>query len=542
MGPDVAEQEISGGGRRKSEGEPEWESEASRLPPPASRLPSNASRPIVVCLASGALLALAFPAIDLDFVAWIALAPLLWSIVAVSPGRAFWLGWLAGSSFSLATLYWVVHPISTYTPIPLVGAVLIVVLMCAVLATATGFFAAAVAFTARRGFSPLWFAPCWWVTLEWLRSWLALGFPWDLLGYTQYRNLATVQIAEVTGVYGLSALLVLANALVAAAFRPGEHLGRRLRHAGAFVGLLLVVHVLGSWRHSQLAQREPTEHLRAAVVQGSIPQELKWDPAYQETTLATYEDLTRRIAGNGVELVVWPETATPFFFQMGGPFSNRVTDLTRATGAWLLFGSPGYERDGDAGLVSTNRAYLLSPTGAVAGSYDKVILVPFGEYVPFQRILFFVGKIAHSAASLRPGSGVSALPFGSQRAGVLICYETIFPLLARRSVAGGATVLVNVTNDAWFGRTSAPYQHLAMAVLRAVENRVPLIRAANTGISAFVLPDGRIEDPTPLFEPTFRLADLAWTTSPTIYTRYGDVFAGACAVASFLALLACVIM
>ena len=452
-----------------------------------AKLP-HASRSAILSVASGLLLALAFPAVDLNFLAWIALAPLLWSIAGVPARRAFWLAWLAGWSFYLSTLYWVVHPISTYTPIPFPLAVVILALMCAVLATAIGVFGAGVAFTSRRGMSPLWFAPCWWVTLEWLRSRLALGFPWDLLGYTQYRNLAIVQIAEVTGVYGLSALLVLANALAAAAFRPGTTLGRRLRYAGAFVALLLAAHALGGWRRTQLAHRRPTEHLRAAVVQGSIPQELKWDPDYQEATLATYEDLTRHVAGNGVELIVWPETATPFFFQMSGPYSERVRTWptppthgsSSAARATSTTATPGSSRP-------TARTCSPRP-GWSQGSYDKVILVPFGEYVPLQRVLFFVDKIAHSVASLRPGTGPSALALRLARAGVLICYEAIFPFLARELGGHGATVLVNITNDAWFGRTSAPRQHLAMAVLRAVENRVPLIRAANTGISAFVLP------------------------------------------------------
>ncbi len=485
---------------------------------------------------SGLLLALSFPAVDLYLLAWIALAPLLWAIQRQSVARAFRLGWLAGLTFFLLTLYWIVHPMVSYTPIPLAVALLILLLLCAVLGVTIGVFAAGVAFVSRRDVSNVWFAPCWWVTLEWVRSRFALGFPWNLLGYSQYRDLSVVQIAELTGVFGLSALMVLTGALIARALRPGITLDRRLLPALAVPAVVLVTHVGGGWRRAQIAELVASEHLRAAVVQGSIPQELKWDPDYQESTLATYEHLTRQAARAGPSLIVWPETATPFFFQMDSDFSERVRHLTRDIGAWLLFGSPGFERAGDGELASTNRVFVLSPSGRVEGFYDKVILVPFGEYVPFQRVLFFVGKIAHSVASLRPGAGPVALRLGSQRAGVLICYETIFPFLARQSVAAGATILVNVTNDAWFGRTSAPYQHLAMAVLRAVENRVPLIRAANTGISAFISPVGRIEQPTPLFEPTYRVADLAWRSEPTIYTRYGDVFAGACALAALVML------
>jgi apolipoprotein N-acyltransferase len=262
-----------------------------------------------------------------------------------------------------------------------------------------------------------------------------------------------------------------------------------------------------------------------AVVQGNIEQDRKWEREYQDATLSRYEALTRKAVAAGAELVVWPETAAPFYFQEAGPQRRRLLEIGRRNGAFLLFGSPAYAGSGAAARLY-NRAYLISPAGTVVGHYDKIRLAPFGEYVPFGRLLFFVDKLVEGIGDFAAGTEYKVLGIPQGRFGVLICYEDIFPDLTRRFVLGGADFLVNITNDAWFGRTSAPYQHLVMAAFRAVENRVPLVRATNTGVSAFIAIDGKIEKRTELFRPAVRVADLAWpAVGPTFYTRRGDVFA-----------------
>jgi len=494
----------------------------------------------LLAAASGLLLAFAFPAADWNALAWVALVPLLWLLSGASPRAAFALGWIHGMAFYVGTLYWIVYTIGSYTPIPYPVAVIPLLLLCAVLSLYTGAFAVGTALTARAGIEPALFAPPWWVTLEWLRSWLGIGFPWVSLGYSQYRSHSLVQGAEITGVYGISFLVVLFNVVIASVLSQRGTLRSRAAQLVALTLLLASAQQFGTWRRRDLAHREPAHSLRAAVVQGNIPQERKWDPDYQETTITTYERLSREAAQHNVQLIVWPETAVPAFFQLDGPIAERVRTLAQATGVWLLFGSPGVEPDADGALRARNRVYLVSPDGQTAAYYDKLILVPFGEYVPLQPLLFFVDKVVEGAEGFAPGSGPHALAFGSHRAGVMICYEAIFPALARRLVASGADLLVNVTNDAWFGPTSAPFQHLAMASLRAVENRVPILRAANTGISAFVHPDGRIEQATELFQPAYRVVELSWPAVETVYRRYGDVFAVGCVIWSAGVGVACV--
>ena len=273
----------------------------------------------------------------------------------------------------------------------------------------------------------------------------------------------------------------------------------------------------------------PSEHtLHVGIAQGNVAQDRKWDPDYQETTIARYEQLTRRLAEDGVDLVVWPEAAVPFFFQSDVTYRGRLLDLSQKTKTPILFGSPAFRPRGGA-VTLFNRTYLLSPQATVIDHYDKMILTPFGEYVPFQDgLFFFVQKMVEGIGDFAPGSRptVFTLPFGTFS--VLVCYEGVFPELARDFVRRGAALLVNVTNDAWFGETSAPYQHLVMEAMRAVENRVPLVRAANTGISAIVDIDGRITARTELSETAHLAGRLAWPRVTTVYTRYGDWFVFVC--------------
>jgi apolipoprotein N-acyltransferase len=494
---------------------------------------------VVLAVTSGLALSAAFPRLDLEALAWIALVPLVLAVRGLRPAAAFRVGWLSGLSFYLATCYWVVHTIVSYTAVPAPLAVGILLLMTGALACYTGAFAAGVRWLEAHRLPVLWLAPALWVALEWLRGWFFIGFPWAALGYSQWRYHDLVQVAEVTGVYGLSALLVFFNMAAASV------IGTRGRRLTALVPALVVLTVLvvglplaGRWRAAALASRRPAGRLGVAIAQGNIDQAHKWDPAFQDETLRRYRDLTAAAAAAAPGLVVWPETATPFFFQEPSARRDEVIEVARDHGVPLLFGSPAFRQDAAGRIRELNRAYLLSPAGQELGSYDKMQLVPFGEYVPYGRVLFFVDQMVEAVGTFEAGRvpTVFALPGG--RFGVLICYEGIFPALARRMVAGGADFLVNVTNDAWYGRTSAPAQHLAQATLRSVENRVPMVRAANTGISALVDIDGRLAWEGPLYETVWHAGEIAWPGVRTFYTRFGDVFAWACVVVTGAAFLA----
>jgi apolipoprotein N-acyltransferase len=292
---------------------------------------------------------------------------------------------------------------------------------------------------------------------------------------------------------------------------------------------------LGAWRRAVVLVRPPAGSVRVGVVQANIDQARKWEPAFQNEAVGRHVDLTLETRQEGARLVVWPETAAPFYFQSEPRQRQQLLDLAASAGVDLLFGSPAYEEDG-AAVRLLNRAYLVRRDGTVGGAYDKLRLVPFGEYVPLQPLLFFVDKMVEGVGAFAAGRDATVFALPEGRFGVLICYEGIFPGLSRALVAGGANFLVNITNDAWFGRTSAPHQHLAMVTLRAVENRVPVIRAANTGVSAVIDVDGSIRWQTGLFEEAARVDVVGWPEIDTVYTRWGDVWAAACAFASALAI------
>lgn len=485
---------------------------------------------ISLAAASGVLLALAFPKVDLSLLAWVAFVPLLWIVREQPPRHAFVSGWIAGMGFYLCTVYWVVHTIGLYSNIPPLVAVGPLLLMCAILASYTGAFAAGLRFYQERGGSIVLLGPLLWVALEWLRSFFFIGFPWVSLGYSQHNFLNLIQCAEVTGVYGISALVIFVNLVVFALLhKRGPGRGRLM------VAAMLLVFGLsswGAWRRAQLAALPPAHHLRVGVIQGNIEQDQKWDKDFQEVTIARYEQLTRKAAAQGVDLIVWPETAVPFFFQSDVLYQEQLLKMVGEIKTPLLFGSPAFLQKG-RDTILFNRAYLVSSSAAVLGYYDKMQLAPFGEYIPFHdSFLFFLDKLVEGIGDFAAGTEPTVFSPLQEKFGVLICYEGIFPDLARQFVARGANFLVNITNDAWFGRTSAPYQHLAMEAMRAVENRVPLVRAANTGFSAVVAVDGRVRARTALYETALLVEEITWPHVTSFYTAYGDLFARMCALAT----------
>jgi apolipoprotein N-acyltransferase len=472
-------------------------------------------------LASGLLLALAFPRPDLATVAWFGLVPLFLAI----PQRPFRNGFLAGLGFFGLVLYWLNIVMTTYGRLHPLLSVVAYLLLVAYLAL---FFGAATWAACRcrekLGLSPIVTLPVFWVSLEFIRSFLLSGFPWAILGYSQQSHLSLIQNADLFGPYGLSFLLILCNATLAETAREVlQKRWRNLPRTALLATAILFAANLGYGFYRLSGQPDDRSRtLRTALVQGCIDQSVKWDPAYQARTVSIYRDLSFGRDGEApVDLVIWPESAVPFYFQDGGLLTNAVVGVPLRTGAHLLLGSPAYE------VVNRrehylNSAFLLSPQGVVLGRSDKAHLVPFGEYVPFGRFLPFVDKLVVGIGDFSPGT-VSPLPMNGARIGVLVCFEGIFPELARDYVRKGSDLLVNITNDAWFGRSSAPYQHLAMSRFRAVENRVWVARAANTGISAIVAPSGRIVAQSALFERLALRGTVGLGARPTLYTRYGDV-------------------
>ena len=344
------------------------------------------------------------------------------------------------------------------------------------------------------------------------------------------------------GVYGVSFLVVLVNAavyvlLLFAAKKPWRE--TRVSMSSAIAALLLPPLLVGvAWGYGNRrvgamdAAMAAGKSMRVALVQGNIDQARKWDPAFQISTTKKYVDLTLAAAARQPELIVWPETATPFYFGASPKLTRLVTDTVQQAGVHLLVGSPSVD-EAPGGLAYYNSAYLVTPEGRLSGRYDKAHLVPFGEYVPLKHLLSFVGKMVAQVGDFSPGEKGRTLAWGDGRPpiGVQICFEIIFPGLSRSLVANGAGVLVNLTNDAWFGRSGAAFQHFSMTVFRAVENRRSLVRCANTGFSGFIDPVGRVVARTALFEDAVVDRPVPVLTQATVYTRFGDVLPLGCLVA-----------
>jgi apolipoprotein N-acyltransferase len=486
---------------------------------------------------AGVFLALAFPKAEVAFCAWFAFVPLLLACGQKSAGKAFKLGFVAGLAAYGGILYWINIVMTTYGKLPVPVSFLVFISLAAYLALYTGVFMYLVRKCEEKGIPILLSFPFLWVGLEYIRSFLMTGFPWASLGYSQYRVLPLIQVADITGVYGLSFLIALANIVV---YQLIKAIVKKETGFHVFRGLIILMALIAGtmlYGVKRLNSPETGKPVKVALVQGNIDQAIKWDPAFQEATITIYERLTRTAAAGGVDLVVWPESAVPFFFQDEEKYASRIRKLAAGINSSIVFGSPAYDNDG--GIIRyRNSAYLLGPTGELIGRSDKIHLVPFGEYVPMAKLLPFVNKLVVGIGDFSPGTATTPLSIGKADIGVLICFEGIFPELSRSYVRAGSRLLVNVTNDAWYGRSSAPYQHLSMTVLRAVENRVPLLRAANTGISCIIDSKGQISGRTPLFQEAFVTGQVRLGTESTFYNRFGDIFAGFClAVSTLFALL-----
>jgi apolipoprotein N-acyltransferase len=501
-------------------------------------LGNPATRSFLLALLSGALLALSFPSPGISPLAWCAFVPLFVASAGASPKLTFKLGFVAGLSAYAGVLYWVNIVMITYGKLPAPVSGLLYLTLVAYLALYPGLVLWLTRQGEGKGISALCSFPVLWVAGELIRSYLLTGFPWADLGYSQYRTLPLIQIADLTGVYGVSFLVAFANVVF---YRMWVWFRRKEAPypVRGFLALLVLLAATLGYGLNDLNRPESGQLQRVLLVQGNIPQDVKWDPAFEESTVATYERLSRKGCQTAGTLVVWPESALPFFFQNEPAYAARVTSLAAELKSCLVTGSPAYEKSGELTRY-LNSAFLISPTGAVLGRSDKLHLVPFGEYVPLARLFPFVNKLVAGIGDFSPGRSAQPLETTGGKIGVLVCFEGIFPEIARSYVQAGAGILVNITNDAWFGKSSAPYQHLSMTVFRAVENRVPLVRAANTGISAVIDSKGHIRGMTHLFEEATLGAQVRRGEGGTFYSRHGDLFAlvclGACGV---LALYGC---
>ena len=473
---------------------------------------------ILFSILSGLLLILAFPEFDYEILAWFALVPLLF---AVKNSRyPFLLGYLFGLVFFGGTLFWL-------TNVTKIGFLLLILYLSLYPALFT-FFIVKWKFPGK-----FFFGASLWILLEYIVSHLLTGFPWLLLGYSQYKNLRLIQISSIFGVYVVSGLVVLINTSISELFVKR----RRVSIALSFL-LLAIAFVYGYCKlHPHHTSPVKGEGLSVSIIQGNIPSLQRWEPGSKETNLKAYLNLTKKAAKSKPEFVIWPESAISTYLSLDEPIQKTLFELTKRENFYLLSGSLDKKKGKDF-----NSAFLISLQGKIVQSYDKVHLVPCGEYIPGRRFppfKKFVTKAAGFIPNFNPGENftIFSLPMGlsqhySETApksnfAALICFEDIFPELSRRFTRKGANFLVNITNDSWFGNGSGPYQHFAACVFRAVENRRYLLRAANTGVSAVIAPSGKIlkrveENGQDLFVPGYLNEEIYPSSALGFYTKFGD--------------------
>ncbi len=429
-------------------------------------------------------------------------------------------------------LWWISPTISRFGDLPLWAAWPIFGLLVCYLAVYPAIWSALLGYwTSDRScplYLPLVLASAWTI-LEWIRGQALTGLPWDYLAYALEPVPPLIQTAEIWGPYGLTFFVVSVNVLIWQLWRQIS--GLRDQNLGLRKGLVLLVLVMGCisglwyygrWRMAEIDRSDARfPAAKIAAIQAAIPQDKKWDPAFQLKTIKTYYRLSLEAAKASPDLIVWPETATPFYFQDRSPLRKDVLSIAKRLDTALLFGSPAYRFDTAGNPEYLNSAYLLGRDGTVAGRYDKRHLVPFGEYLPWGWITAWAQEFLPWTGQFSPGTKSGPLSWHNLHVGVLICFESIFPNLSRETVQKGANFLAVLTNDAWFGHTGAAEQHEAMAVFRAVETRRWIIRAANTGISSLISPWGTGIAETPIFKPCYIEGIIHLRNDHTPFVKYG---------------------
>ena len=509
----------------------------------------------LLALLSAILQIVIFPLPNLYVLSWVALAPLLvallrarrrrtlelqgvMKLLPARPAQAFLLAYVSGILWYGGSCYWVYSTMKQYGGIGSPGAALLLVLFCLYLGLYHGLFGLTIAGLERASLrTALVLSPLVWVAVELARTRVS-GFPWDLLGTTQVDNIPLARIARFTGAYGVSLEIMIVNAAFAAAF-----LADRRRRRSLFVAALGAAFVLQMGRWVPVA--EAPAPLRARLVQENIPvlDSTEWTRQYFEDTLADLERISLEPQGGDnqrADLIVWPESPAPFY-SSDPLFRDALTRVARGAEAWVVAGAIGVENANLSPQQPTrvfNSAVLVDPRGEWQGRYDKVHLVPFGEYLPFKHWLAFAGGLTKEVGDFSRGTSRRPLTAGDQKLGVFICYESVFPDEVRRLAKEGAQVFVNVSNDGWYGDSGAYAQHLNQARMRAVENARWLLRDTNTGVTAAIDPDGRIVARVARKLRTVLDAHYGLSSRTTFYTRQGDWLACGCAIISLAALIA----
>jgi apolipoprotein N-acyltransferase len=507
----------------------------------------------LLVLLSAVLQVLIFPLPGAYVLSWFAIAPLIVALLRTrpageleiagsvklqpaTPGQAFLLGYLCGILWYAGTCYWIFDTMRHFGGLSAPVAVLVLFLFCCYLGLYHGFFGLLLSLLSGPGRDyrrPLVLAPFLWVAVELARTRIT-GFPWDLLGVAQVDNAALCRIAAFTGVYGISFEILLVNVALAAAF-----LVPREKRSAMMVAALAAGAVLQAGRLVEPPAEKP-DHL-ALLVQQNIPVSADWTKGFQQTLSDLTDLTTKSVAGSQarIDLIVWPESPAPFS-TLDPRFRQPVSGMARQTKAWVVAGSIGSNPE-SVNLQNPpafNSAALISPNGDWTARYDKIHLVPFGEYLPFPSVFSFAGGLTDEVGRFERGTSRQPLDAGGTPLGIFICYESVFPDEVRQFADRGAQVFVNLSNDGWYGDSGAYAQHLNQTRMRSIENSRWLLSATDTGVTASIDPWGRVVAQVPRKERTALVAPYALTSVTTFYSRHGDWFAYGCAIISLGALIA----
>lgn len=487
-----------------------------------------------LALLSSLFLYLSSPGPGYSFCVWFALCPLLIICQKSTIQQGALWGFSCGFLYYIGLLYWIIIVLGKYGTLPLWLSIAGLLLLAAYMALFISFFAACMSWC-MDVMAPIWIAPVLWVALDFLRGHLFSGFPWQDLGYSHYLHPGLIQAADLVGHHGLTFIIILVNTLLFHLFLPTSYRSQARptiswRQIVPALCLILAFNIYNFGRLEQIDARISEKTAGFAVIQPNIEQDQKWLPENKIRAVDTQIHLSEQaMKQHSIDLLIWPETALPFCPLDDPLFGEIFQRLIAAHNINLLSGAPLYTIDNSAHITVYNSALLVTGAG-ISETYHKQHLVPFGEYVPLPHLLPIPAPLVETMGNFSKGRSSAPLATGPIQAGMLICYESIFPELARKAVTNGANILINITNDAWFGKSSAPAQHFSMAILRAVENRRSLARSANTGISAFINPAGRILLSTDLFSPCFLTANLPLATSTSFFSRYGHFFPLGCSV------------
>lgn len=489
---------------------------------------------LLLSILSGVLFAFAFPDYGIGALAFVALAPLLIAIVRSSTKwQAFACGWIAMTVAWLLMVPWVVRVMSHYGGLPMVTGVLIFIAMSLYLGMYGGLFALIV-HRLRLGarFLPWLLVPLAWAMIEFARTYLMTGFPWNLIATTLINYTSLVQLDRFAGPYFLGTLVVLPSCAIAWLITQRVVPIARVFVIGSMCILFLVWWGTGLVASKLIARHSGGTIMTAALLQPNISQEMRWDENNVVTLYRRMIDMTEIAARKGANVVIWPESTVPLSYTETPYYQQSIEELSRKYDIDIILGSVATDPARPNHLW--NSAFLASG-GRTIGHYDKIRLVPFGEYVPLRRVLFFAEKLVRAVGEFEFGTNDKPLG-GKLLYGPAICYEVVFPQITRTQVKNGAEVIVTITNDAWYDGTSAPQQHLWQARMRAVEGDRYILRAGTTGISAFIDPTGQVLESIPMGREGIIYAKFQARTSVTPYVRFGDWFAWTSVIVVLIAL------